>query len=131
MIRFKVIPYEAMRYEDAADWYYCPACGCLTIVAADTGEWRYNLLLLVHETVEALLCRWHGVRQKDADNWDTMVWPNMHPAVQDFYGGYAGDHPYCPYHQEHKWATRVERCLAVLLLVRWARYGARLDEVMA
>ena len=130
-----VLPLACMRIPgQVGDWILQGRT--ISVAVADTGNWRCNFLLALHEAVEARLCVRHGVQQVVVDEWDQRyaarrarqlfearasglvdaqfaaeVWPEE-----------AGDAPMAPYHREHVWATHVERVASLLLLVRWQGY---------
>lgn len=109
-----VQPHGKMRYDTAGDWTEIgPPHPSLVVWVADTGSWRYNWLLALHECVEARLCRRHGITQAVVDAWDMGPGKDMDEP---------GANPLAPYHREHVWASRVERVAAVLLGVSWGRY---------
>lgn len=112
-----VVPLSQIRNRDVGDWYVTPN-DTLIVLAAETGSWRYNYLLLIHEAVEAWLCRRHCVTEDAVNEWDGA-----------YDGDSPGDDPHAPYHAEHVWATRVERIASWLLLVSWTRYEDRVDEL--
>jgi hypothetical protein len=134
---FAVVPYSQMRYPSCGDWLATPEG--LRIIAADTGSWRYNALVLLHEAVEALLCRWHGVTQAAVDKFDMVDWPRIRgigwsvgitPACRAALNDNdPGAWPSAPYHSMHMTATRVERLAALALFVRWNKYEAALHAL--
>lgn len=82
-------------------------------------DWRHSALVLVHELVEMILTRHHGVSWKAVDKWDFA-----HPDSDD-----PGRLPGCPYGKEHLAAERIEKILALLLGVKWSDYQAAFNKL--
>lgn len=150
-----VVPQSQQRYRTVGDWTITkhdthgwllglsPTASTIRVTVSETGSWRYNFLLALHESVEAWLCRRHGVTQAMVDTWDTVEWLTIKVMVQHFKyhdedgqcrqaldNDEPGDWPDAPYHLEHMDASRVERWAARLLLVNWRAYEARLDALL-
>ena len=56
-------------------------------------DWRHSALIAVHELVEALLCKAHGVTTEAVDTWDMGPGHELDEP---------GDDPRAPYHREHE-----------------------------
>lgn len=116
-ITIKTIPHDKQRYETCGDWGF-DQNGDLDICVSAMGDWRYELLVGVHELIEAALCKHRGIAGEAVDAFD-----------KDFGGdGEPGDDPRAPYHKEHRSATNVEMRLAAELGVDWIAYD---DAVLA
>jgi len=107
-----------MRYRTVGDWFETSP-GCLNIQVADTGNWKYNLLVAVHELYEVLICRSDGVTEKQVDRFDLTHQDDEDP----------GTHPKAPYHKQHLAAMGVEMLLAALMGVKWRTYEDALDRI--
>jgi hypothetical protein len=81
-------------------------------------DWRYSMLIAIHELVEALLCKAHGVTAEAVDAWDMGPGKELDEP---------GNDPRAPYHHEHDFAGCVERLLAHELGVDWAAYEDAVD----
>lgn len=80
---------------------------------------RYELLITIHEMIEALLCRQASISFEDIDRFDT-----------EFTGeGEPGDSPEAPYHTQHVVAMEVEKFIASLLRVDWDTYEKAVDSL--
>jgi hypothetical protein len=119
-IRISVIPHDKQRYDTAGDWRTYDH-GDWVIGVSDLGDPRYNLLIAVHELVEMVLCLNRGISQEAVDQFD-MNYSGMH--ADD-----PGDDPAAPYHKEHMAATAIERLMAVMLDVNWAKYQSRFNDL--
>ena len=128
-IVIEVISSEKQRYPTAGDWNWTfdpeHAVGKhrldqLTIKVSDLGDYKYNLLVAIHELVEAILCHRDGISQELVDEWD-----KQHPSMEE-----PGDHPSAPYHKQHNKAMAIERMACELLDLDWQAYEARLEEML-
>ena len=112
-----------MRPEvDGADWFFDSA-GDLQVKICPMSNWRFETLLGIHEAVEAVLCRFNGVTQKQVDEFDKR-YDLDHPDETDIE---AGDDPQAPYEREHCFATAVERMICAELGVHWRQYDDELN----
>jgi len=85
------------------------------------GNWRYELLVAVHELVEAFLCMHDGVSEESVDKFDKQfVQRDAEP----------GDSPDAPYARQHCLATGVERILAACLGVKWDWYEEAIEKLI-
>jgi hypothetical protein len=116
VVRLRVIPESEQRYQTSGDWQW--RADTLEIrlsrEVADEDP-RYGTLLLVHELIEALLCRGAGVSGAAVDAFDIS-----HPDASE-----PGDDPAAPYHRQHRAAEAAERALADQLGVNWDKYLGR------
>jgi len=122
-IVIETIPHEKQRYETVGDWWTDPD-GTLQIRVSDMPDDRYNLLVGLHELVEAALCDDRGIAQADVDAFDKAFEAKRPAGNTDE----PGDDPDAPYHLEHGFATGVERLMASALGINWTEYD---DAVMA
>lgn len=121
-IHIKVVPPSEMRPEvDGADWYFDEA-GDLQVRICPMSDWRYEMLLAIHETVEAIMCDHNGVTVAQVDKFD-QEYDLAHPNQPDLN---AGDDPQAPYRHEHCFATAIERILCGVLGVNWKEYDDEL-----
>jgi hypothetical protein len=117
-IIIRTIPHRQQRYETIGDWF-TDSTGTVRIYISELNNWRYELLVGVHEVVEAFLCLHVGITQEAVDKFDKMYIGADEP----------GDEPGSPYQAQHCIATGIERILASLLGVRWKEYEASLDKL--
>ena len=115
-----IVEPKHMRPEvDGVDWFWTPA-GDLEVQIAPMSDWRYEMLLAVHELTEAIMCKHNGVSQKQVDEFDTE-YDKTHDTDCN-----AGDDPAAPYKREHCFATAIERILCAELGVDWKHYDDEL-----
>jgi hypothetical protein len=119
-ITIKIVPESEMRAEvDGADWYW-DRNGDLQVRVTPMSDWRREILLAVHEMVEALMCKVNGVTQASVDKFD-LEYDKTHTFDFD-----AGDAAGAPYEREHCLATAIERILCAEFKVNWESYDREL-----
>jgi hypothetical protein len=118
-IVIETIPHKDRRYKNTVgDWQFDKKHD-LTIRVSDTGDWRFNACLIVHELIEALLCENNGCSTQQVDDFD-----------MNFKGdGEPGDDLNAPYHLEHTQAEAIEMIVATFLHADWIRYGESLNKL--
>ena len=129
-MRFHIISiaHKDQRYETVGDWQVTPTKDnekVLTITVSNTGNWKYDALVGVHELVEAILCLDRGVSQEDVDKFDREFEAKRHPGNDNE----PGDDPEAPYKKEHFFATNIERLLSAELGVDWNEYEQTLNTL--
>ena len=113
MIRVKLIPQQAQRYDTEGDWqWHDDRLEIRLSKEVIEDDPRYGIVLLTHELVEAILCRSRGITDRQVDAFDMAFKGSGEP----------GDDPAAPYHGEHEAAQAAERALAVALNVDWRSY---------
>jgi len=112
----RVIPHTSQRYRTVGDWFY--EGSKLVIHVSDTGDWRSDLLVAIHELVEAVLCK-DKVPQQVVDTFDMM-----HPEL-----GEPGDSLMAPYMHEHCFSMAVERMVCAALRYPWATHEELLNRL--
>lgn len=121
-INIKVIPESEQRAEvNGCDWFW-DENGDLQVRVSPQSDWRYEILLAIHETCEAILCKHNGVTQAQVDAFD-LEYDKTHTFDLN-----AGDDPGAPYVREHCFATAIERIMAAELDVNWLKYDTELAQ---
>ena len=118
-IQIETVAHAQQRYETTGDWWWDPDDTLQMRVSALT-DWRHSVLIAVHELVEALLCKAHGVSTEAVDAWDLGPGHELDEP---------GDDPRAPYHREHEFAGCMERLLAHELGIDWNDYEDALDAL--
>ena len=119
----EAIPARQQRYCTCGDWQFFPNDECLISVSAQE-DWRHELLIAIHELVEAALCRQRGISQKAVDAFD-MAFEQGRDLGDE---SEPGDAPDAPYRREHRFAENIERQLAHELGVNWREYDEALQK---
>lgn len=119
-VNIKVIPHFEQRYETPGD-YWVDAKDVVQVRVSEMENWRYEMLVAVHELVEFFVCQHMRIDIKRIDAFDIQFEKDrkkgLHPAEAE-----PGDHKDAPYKTAHFIATTVERLLAVALGVDWNEY---------
>lgn len=118
-ISITTIPHDQQRYNTTGD-YYKTAKGEQIITISDLGNWKYELLIALHEIVESALCHDRGITDKSIDNFD-MAYEEARKSSDK--SSEPGNQPEAPYHTEHQFATKIERMVAEELEVDWNDYS--------
>jgi|SRR5215471_13158971 len=124
-IVIEIIDHHEQRYPTCGDWQIDHDKQTLNIKVSNLGKWQYNVLVGLHEAVEALLCLDRGITEEMVDKFDIEY--EKKRSLDDF--SEPGDHPDSPYRKEHFFATSIERLLAAELKVDWATYERKIDEL--
>lgn len=113
------VDHTDQRYPTAGDWLFDG--GKLQITVSRLGDPDMELLVAVHELVEAWLCDKRGIAEPDV-----MAFDVDHDGESD-----PGSLSEAPYHKEHMFAETIERLLANELGIDWNAYGARVEALFA
>lgn len=116
-ITIRTIPHSEQRYETVGDWFFDD--GGLQIRVSDTGSWRSNMAVAVHELIEVLGCQSAGITQEEVDQFDMG-----HPGLDE-----PGDDPAAPYHRQHTTASDCERMVVMMLDLEWEAHEENVDKV--
>ena len=118
----EVVPHDSQRYPICGDWTLC-SDGSIHVKVSDVGDRVSELLVGLHEAVEAILCREHGVSEESVCEFDIAFEKDASKTDDDE----PGEDPAAPYHREHAIAEVVERLVAAEAGVKWCEYDARID----
>jgi hypothetical protein len=129
LVRITSIPHKAQRYNTVGDWQFIAGefdkildknIPNLRIRISNLSDERYMYLVAIHEYIEAIICKYTGITEKDVDNWDI-----------NYSGKYnePGDDPLCPYNLAHSFATVVEREIAKKIKVNWEEYEKEIESL--
>lgn len=155
-IFIQTIEHKKQRYDTCGDWYQGQLWGedggevsvhkCngdeTIISVSELGDWRFEMLIGVHETIEMLLCKKAGItadqvdafdkefedarqnkKGKDGSGWFQFRGNWFHPDCEP------GDYVDAPYFKQHQFATTIERALARELDVDWAEYEKKIEAL--
>lgn len=124
IIRF--IDHACQRYPTVGDWFWRHTT--LQIRISDMQNHKFNMLVAVHEYIEALGCWEADVDEKDVTAFDMKFEQErekgLHGPTDE-----PGDDPAAPYFQQHQLATNVEKYLAIQLGVDWEEYDAKVNSL--
>ncbi len=119
-IVLRLIPHAGQRYDTVGDWQWQGNTLQIRISRElETKNPDFVMLVFIHETIEAILCRHDGITEAEVDAFDMAFKGNSEP----------GDDPAAPYHRQHRQAERIERQLAAALGVDWSAYERTLNTI--
>lgn len=119
----KTIAHRKQRYPTVGDYFNKGKTTHFHI--SIMRNWKYEVLVLVHEIVEWSLIRARGIPISEIDMYDMAFEARRLP--DDFRE--PGDCELAPYHKEHKFATFVEGILATQLGVDWETYEKKVNSL--
>ena len=121
-VNIKVIPHKKQRYETVGDWQVFGQTLCIAV--SDMMNWKMEMLVAIHELIEALLCEDRGITTKMVDDFDFKYEKERlrgkHKEADE-----PGDDDKYPCRKEHQIASIVERLLCEEFKLNWKKY----DEV--
>jgi hypothetical protein len=123
-IEVQTIPHEAQRYPTVGD--YWEENEVVQVRVSEMQDWRYVILVAVHEIVESMLTRYRGITEEAIGDFDMAF---ERKREEGLVRGEPGDAPDSPYRREHFFATSLERLLAAELGVDWALYETHVDSL--
>lgn len=126
-ITIETIPHSVQRYDTCGDWQWNDDMDELTIYVSELRDYfAYEGILLigVHELVEALLCRRRMISEQDVDAFDTQHAQCANPVFEE-----PGDDPSAPYHEQHVFASNIERLIAAYMHLNWQQYEAAIKRL--
>jgi hypothetical protein len=119
-ITIKTVPERLVRAEQSGDWWYNHD-RIVAAVIEGTYPPDNELMIGIHELVEAWLCRKLGITDKAVVDFDTMYEDERkHGHHHD--NDEPGDDPHAPYRLPHMAATHVERAVGSALDVIWREH---------
>jgi hypothetical protein len=119
------VPHRDQRYPTCGD-YWEGDDGVLHVRVSELPDWRYVILIAVHEVIEMMLTRYRGISEAQISEFDITFERARALGQAD---GEPGDDANAPYRREHFFATNVERLLAAELGVEWSTYAAVVDAL--
>lgn len=135
-IIIETIDNQKQRYNTVGDWQWEDQGETLHVKVSKLEDINnanhlclaeyMEFVIGIHEAIEAMVCKKHGVTEEDVDKFDTDPKMVKDIARKDIEGG---DHPSAPYKQEHTLATGIERTLCYALGIPWFEYENQLIEL--
>jgi hypothetical protein len=124
-IQIETIPHEQQRYPTVGD-YWEDEGGVEQVRVSNMIDWRYEILVAVHELVEWALTKHRGIDEAAISDFDVDYERLRETGVVK---GEPGDSAKSPYRREHFFATNLERLLAAELDVDWFEYDQYVDQL--
>lgn len=144
-IDWRVIPHSQQNYPTVGNWWLDDKA-TLHLRVSSMSDPRYELLVGIHELIEALLCQFASIASSDVDAFDEgfeRIRANLISGNQpirtlecgcklekDLALEYEpGDDPHAPYRRQHQIATVCERALAFFMDVNWSKYEREVESL--
>ena len=124
-LNVETIPHDKQRYETCGD-YWCDENGVEQIRVSEMLDWRYEVLIAVHEIVEMALTKHRNIAEDDITEFDMKFEESK---AKGLFSGEAGDNVNAPYRKEHFFATNLERLFSAELGVDWFEYERIVDAL--
>lgn len=123
-LNLKSVPIESQRYRSIDDWFdpKITTDGFIKFatVVGNTGNWKYDLLVLYHALTEQILCYDRKISDKKVTEFDLAHIDHENP----------GELENAPYHKEHMIANDVESIMANALEINWTDYEKAIDKTL-
>lgn len=126
-ISLKTIPHAEQRYDTCGDWRGDVA-GQISVTVSELPDWRYEFLVALHELIEGTLCNARGIKDADVSAFDEQFEAEL-DSYQHQPDDEPGDDRRAPYHQEHVFASAIERIVATELGVDWSEYEQAINAL--
>lgn len=119
-IEIEIKPVSEMRYSTVGDYFF-KENGILKFEIADTGDWFYNTLVLVHEMIEEALTRKRGLPEQEILDFDKYYEMRREQGLvpENSEPGFDSNSPYL---KEHTFATGVEMGMCAMAGIAWNEY---------
>ena len=121
-------PFNRMRYRTVGDFVYTPGIERINFIIAEMRNPDFEMLIFIHELVEAYLCWRRGLREEFITEFDKMF-EEERKLGEHGKNDEPGDDPRSPYHREHKIASKFEKMLCKVMSIKWGRYSKAVDRI--
>jgi hypothetical protein len=119
-IKITTVPKHLIRAEQSGDWWFNNDFISAAVLEGFYPP-DYELMIGIHEVIEAWLCRKLGITDEQVVKFDTMYEAERQAGKhQD--NDEPGDDPRSPYRLAHMAATHVERAVGSALDVSWKEH---------
>lgn len=113
------VPEEMIRCDQTGDWSYSDYS--ITAFVSEKCCPESQLAILIHELVEAYLCKRDAIKESEVCDFDEMFEKErksgLHKETEE-----PGDDPRAPYREQHMAATHVERAVCAALDILWVSH---------
>ncbi len=123
-IHIQTIPHDEQRYPTVGD--YWDAEGIEQVRISKMKDWRYEILVTVHELIEMAITKHRGIPEESITAFDVAFEKAREVGLVE---GEPGDQPDAPYRREHVFATNIERLFAAELDVDWREYDTYVNSL--
>jgi len=123
-ITVRTVPHKNQRYSCAGDWFGTKTD--MHIRVSSLGDWRYELLIAVHEIIEAAICSYKDIPEEKVTLFD-LKFEKERKKGKHKDSDEPGDDKRAPYFDAHQFATHVEFALAKQLGVDFKSYSKAVE----
>lgn len=117
-INTRTVPHHKQRFGQCGDWWVDPD-GIYQVRVSFMSNSRFQLAVVLHEIIEAVLCKELGIPESAVDAFD-----------ETFEGdGEPGDDASAPYYNAHVTASICERAIAHCLNIDWNEYSKAIEQL--
>lgn len=120
IIDYQVIPHSEQRYPTVGDWWW--EGDTLHMRVSKMSDERYEWLVMLHETIECIMCKLMHINEPDVTKFDEDF-EAAKEAGQYSDDDEAGDDEHAPYRIQHAIASVAERAIGAVLGVDWNKYN--------
>jgi hypothetical protein len=127
LITIESVPHYLQRYPTVGDFQeeIREDETAVYISVSKMSDWRYMVLVGVHELIEYSIVKHNKISLKKIDAFDIAYEKNRKKGdVSE-----PGDAKGCCYRVPHQFATKVEKLLAVVLGVNWKKYEKEVNSL--
>lgn len=124
--KIKTIPHSEMPYPTAGNWRVDD--GLIEVEVADMKNEDYHFLVIVHELIEAYLCKRAGITQESVDAFD-IEFEKQRSKSLTLSTAEPGDNRFAPYERQHNIASGIERILMAELGVKIQDYESAINAL--
>jgi len=131
-INIRTKPVQRLRFKDVADYYFIISPveedKVLKITVAEMENPDYEFLVALHEFIESYLLVRKNTDLNKIDEWEERFGKERKEGKRP-QNAIAGEQEDCPYKEEHKIATEIEKKMAEYLEVDWQEYDKYLEKL--
>lgn len=121
------VPQDQIRNNGVGDWRYFP--NQIEALTAEMSDDRSELCVLIHELVEAYLCRKENIPDQEVTAFDALFEEEcereLHPEHSE-----PGDDPRAPYHYQHRISTVIEHAVAAAIGLAWQQHEENIEALL-
>lgn len=117
-IVIEFIPQSEERYDTCGD-FFRDSDGTVHFRISRMGDPVHEQAVLIHELAEFFRCEKDGVTIEQVDDWDMGEGKDLDEP---------GNDPRAPYHQQHVFATSIERAFIEGMGIAWDAYDRAVGD---
>jgi len=119
------IPHRSQDYPTVGNWSVKQPYKLGMIEVSRMDDWRYCMLVALHELVELVLCLNDGIKEEEVTKFD-IAFEKKRKAGNT---AEPGNVRKAPYYKQHQFATKLEKLFAKQLGVNWDKYDKVVNKL--